>query len=135
MPPSITMLAPTTIGCCLFFSRPGERVFLRTGGNIFPPGRGTIVLSGDRGKGKSGKRHNEQTRPKKMDRPVISPPPIFLPPSPSSLLEDERICIALFRITASMEKDGRAARLVPFLRIYPPLPLAFRIDALCVRWR
>lgn len=56
-----------------------------------------------------------------MDRPVISPPPIFLPP-PSSPLDAERVCTALFQRAASTKKkDRRAAWPVSFLGI-PPLP-------------
>lgn len=69
-----------TARCAVYPSRPSELFCERE--EYFPCNtrkRGAIVLNGECGKGKSGKRRNEQTRPKKMDRPVISPPPTFRP--------------------------------------------------------
>ena len=102
--------------CIVYPSRPSELFCDRE--EYFPcrrKKRGTIVLNGERGKEKSGKRRNEQTRPKKMDRPVISPPPIFRFP----LLDAKRVYSPFFRV-ASMKKVIRVVfRSVPsffFLR-------------------
>lgn len=157
MPPSITVLHGPPL--CTVYPGQLSGLFLRPRGIFSLRGRQErerrsplFRTATPTEKRKSGKRRNEQTRPKKMDRPVISLPPGRFPLGVAVIGVERRIQSPFSKLLSAWKKKEKK-KIIETVPRPVPFPLFFsssfflykeppRIDrstytrvTSCTRWR